>query len=616
MIPLSVSKRFTASVTVIGKDEPLSRCERIRKSVFFNGAASVFSGCRSFLKGFFIRSPLAWRLLMVNLLAPVLLVAGMFYMDHYQKGLIDGEIKFLKVQAELISVAVSEGAVASEFISSLLPLGQDRTEEDGFFHPRPFRETFLTDGSFGRSGDLLTRAPREVFRLDAFPARHILRRLASLNNVRVRLFDHNGVLTADSFQAGTPVSENKKSLSEDPFLWGRFFGAEKLPPYDEPENQTAFDYEEVGTALGDGVFAYQIRYKEGEGRILSAALPIIFNDQIIGAILVNGGVENVVQNLIAFRLAVLRLFTVAFIVTILLSFFMVRTIVTPLNKLSSAAVNIRVGGGRRRVIPDETARKDEIGDLSGALIKMTDALWERLDATERFAADVAHEIKNPLSSMRSAVETLDMISDPEKKQRLMDIIREDILRLDRLITDISNLSRLDAELSREEFEPVDIRSLLSSMIEVYNIGKDATERGLRFVLDWRKGTPEKLCVLGMETRLAQVFYNLIGNAISFSPDGGTIRVSVRLKNKNAVLEFEDEGPGIPPGDEEKLFRRFYCERPAGEHFGHHSGLGLSISEKIVTGSGGSIYARNRKNKDGKVTGARLVVILPVTGKGD
>ena len=198
----------------------------------------------------------------------------------------------------------------------------------------------------------------------------------------------------------------------------------------------------------------------------------------------------------------------------------------------------------------------------------------------------------------------------------MDIIREDILRLDRLITDISNLSRLDAELSREEFEPVDIRSLLSSMIEVYNIGKDATERGLRFVLDWRKGTPEKLCVLGMETRLAQVFYNLIGNAISFSPDGGTIRVSVRLKNKNAVLEFEDEGPGIPPGDEEKLFRRFYCERPAGEHFGHHSGLGLSISEKIVTGSGGSIYARNRKNKDGKVTGARLVVILPVTGKGD
>lgn len=589
----------------------MSLVANIRKSFVFESLSKAGGAFCSFLKSFFVRSPLAWRLLMVNLLAPVLLVAGMFYMDHYQKGLIEGEIKFLKVQAELISVAVGEGAVASEFISSLLPTGQDRSEEEGFFHPRAFRENFLTDGDFGRSGDLLSRAPREVFRLDAFPARHILRRLASLNNVRVRLFDHNGVLTADSLQTGAALPDGGKKNETDFFLWGDFFDSKKLPAYDEPKNQTAFDYEEVGTALGDGLFSYKIRYKEGEGQILSAALPIIYNDQIIGALLVNGGVENVIRNLVAFRLAVLRLFTVAFIVTILLSFFMVRTIVTPLNKLSSAAVNIRVGGGRRQVIPDETGRKDEIGDLSGALIKMTDALWERLDATERFAADVAHEIKNPLSSMRSAVETLDMISDPEKKQRLMKIIREDILRLDRLITDISNLSRLDAELSREEFEPVEIHSLLSSMIEVYNLGKDAQERGLRFVLDWKRGMPDKAVVQGMETRLAQVFYNLIGNAISFSPDNGTIRVSAGKKDHNVVLNFDDEGSGIPPGDEEKLFRRFYCERPTGEQFGHHSGLGLSISEKIVTGLGGVIYATNRKDGNGKICGARLVVILPL-----
>lgn len=595
---------------------PLSGEEQIENAggyAFLKRKGAAFCrSCAGFLKSFFIRSPLAWRLLLVNLLAPVLLVVGMFSLDHYQQGLIDAEIKFLKVQADLISVAVSEGAVASEFVASLLPLGEDRSERGGFFRRSLEDKLSFTDGSFGRTGDLLMRAPREVFRLDAFPARHILRRLASLNNVRVRLFDHNGVLTADSFQSGSSqVVRRKTSLIEN-VLWRGRFWRKDLPKYDEPENQTAFDYEEVGAALGDGVFAYEIRYKEGEGQILSAALPIVYNDQVIGAILVNGGVENAVQNLAAFRLAILRLFSVAFVVTILLSFFMVRTIVTPLNKLSSAAVNIRVGGGRRRVIPDETRRKDEIGDLSGALIKMTDALWERLDATERFAADVAHEIKNPLSSMRSAVETLDMISDPEKKQRLMSIIHQDILRLDRLITDISNLSRLDAELSREEFSPVDIHAMLFSMIEVYNLGRDATERGLHFILDWKSGTPEKLFVSGMETRLAQVFYNLIGNAISFSPEGGSITVSVRFDKKNVILEFQDEGPGIPPGDEAKLFRRFYCERPSGEQFGHHSGLGLSISEKIVTGVGGLIYARNRKDENGKILGACLVVILPAT----
>ena len=326
--------------------------------------------------------------------------------------------------------------------------------------------------------------------------------------------------------------------------------------------------------------------------------------------MVTGGIENVIKNLIAFRLAVFRLFGLAFIVTILLSYFMVRTIVMPLNRLSTAAVNIRVSGGRRQRIPDETKRNDEIGDLSGALIKMTDTLWERLDATERFAADVSHEIKNPLSSMRSAIETIDHISNEEKKKRLINIVHDDVLRLDRLITDISNLSRLDAELSREAFEIIDIHKLLSSVIEVYNLGEAATKRHINFLLFWDQTLPKNIMILGMETRLAQVFYNLISNAISFSPDNATISVCACMKNNMLELRFNDEGPGIPPGDEQKLFQRFYCERPTAEQFGHHSGLGLSISEKIILGLNGKIYAENRTDRDGNILGASFVILLP------
>ena len=382
-----------------------------------------------------IRSPLSWRLLLLNLLAPALLVAGLFYMDHYQTGLIDAEIKVLKIQAELMALAVSEGAVNSEFAASTLPLEQELREEAGYYENKRTKHPLLS--TFGQSGNLLARMPREIFRLLPDAARRILLRLPSLDRVRVRLFDHNGVLTADSRLSGEKPQPHLIDKNENSFLIN-LFDNKKLPRYDEPKNQTAFDYYEVGTALGDGIFSSEIRYLEGYGRILSVSVPVVFEDQIVGAIMVTGGIENVLKNLIAFRLAVFRLFALALAVTILLSYFMMRTIVIPLNRLSTAAVNIRVSGGRRQRIPDETKRHDEIGVLSGALIKMTDTLWERLDATERFAADVSHEIKNPLSSMRSAIETIDYISNEDKKKRLISIMHNDVLRLDRLITDISN----------------------------------------------------------------------------------------------------------------------------------------------------------------------------------
>ena len=572
-----------------------------------------FHPANAFKPFVFLRSPLAWRLLLVNLLAPVLLLAGLFYMAHYRQGLIDAEIKILKAQAELMALAVSEGAVNSEFTGTTPPFEIERTVQSGFFTEKT--ETLSFDDRFGRSGGLQEQAPLEVFRLIPDAARRVLQRLASVAQARVRLFDHNGVLTADNRLGQRPLGIPTEEFEHS--FWGReLVERRKINHYDEPKNQTAFDYEEVGAALGDGVFTSKIRYLDGFGSILSVAVPVIFNDQIVGAIMVNGGIENVIQNLMTFRLGIFRLFMLALAVTVLLSYFMVGTIVAPLNRLSTAARNIRTSGGRLRRIPDETKRHDEIGDLSGALIKMTDTIWERLDATERFAADVSHEIKNPLSSMRSALETIDYISDPAKKQKLMTIVHDDVLRLDRLITDISNLSRLDAELSREIFEPVDIYKLLSSSVEVYNLGEAATKRGIKFILDWDESTPKNLYVLGMETRLAQVFYNLIGNAISFSPDNGHIVITGKLQGKSLILTFEDEGKGIPPGDEEKLFRRFYCERPQSEQFGHHSGLGLSISEKVVTGLNGTIYARNRTDASGKILGACFVVSLPVMQRAE
>ena len=268
-----------------------------------------------------IRSPLSRRLLMLNLLAPALLVAGLLYMDHYQKGLIDAEIKILKVQAELMAVAVSEGAVNSEMLSSLPPVDLEHAESQGYMK-RGDTSHHPFFSNFGSSGFMPTRAPREFFRLLPDAARRILTRLPSLDSVRVRLFDHNGVLTADSRlsseSAPLPHAEIKTGTS----FWNKLFADKTLPRYDEPKNQTAFDYQEVGSALGDGVFSSEIRYLDGYGKVISVAVPVVFEDQIVGAIMVTGGIENVLKNLVAFRLAVFRLFALAFAVTILLSYFM------------------------------------------------------------------------------------------------------------------------------------------------------------------------------------------------------------------------------------------------------------------------------------------------------
>jgi two-component system sensor histidine kinase ChvG len=270
---------------------------------------------------------------------------------------------------------------------------------------------------------------------------------------------------------------------------------------------------------------------------------------------------------------------------------------------------VRSGRGREKEIPDFTKRGDEIGDLSASLRDMTQALWNRMEAIESFAADVAHEIKNPLSSLRSAVETAARLDDPEQQQRLMSIILDDVQRLDRLITDISDASRLDAELSRADMSPVDIRGLLTTLVEVEQIAAESRGAGAP-VIRLELSGETRLKVIGIEDRLAQVLRNLISNAVSFSPRGGEILLRGERTGSWLRIIVEDEGPGLPPGKFEAVFERFYTERPEGEKFGTHSGLGLSISKQIITAHRGRISAENIE-RDGMVMGARFIITLPV-----
>jgi two-component system sensor histidine kinase ChvG len=335
-------------------------------------------------------------------------------------------------------------------------------------------------------------------------------------------------------------------------------------------------------------------------------MPVQRYRQVVGALSVSRSSQAIDEAVRSVRLDILAVFACAFGVTVLLSIYLAGTIARPIRRLALAAEHVRVGRARA-TIPDFAHRGDEIGDLSRALREMTEALSQRLEAIERFAADVAHEIKNPLTSLRSAIETVARISDPAQQRRLMGLVLEDIQRLDRLISDIASASRLDAELARAEPASVDVAKLLDALVEVQQATGAAGQPTLSLEADARAG----LMITGIDDRLVQVFRNLIANAVSFSPPDGTIRiVAVRL-GPTVRISIEDEGPGIPPGTEQAIFERFYTERPKTEKFGLHSGLGLSISKQIVEAHGGSIRAENRVEADGTVRGARFIVQFPV-----
>lgn len=535
---------------------------------------------RGRLQRYLALSPLIRRILLLNVAALGILVIGLGYQGAYQRSLIASELQSLTTQARIFAGALGESAVSGE-------------------------------------GDAGAELMPERSRM-------LLRRLIEPTRARARLFASSGELIADSrylMAPGGPVQvEALPPMQPKPPLRRIFDHAYRwlvttvpqlgtLPRYREGQPQQASDYPEVAAALA-GVAGSAVYDHGARGLVLSVAVPVQRYKRVVGALMVSQNSEEVDAAMRSVRLDILKAFAIALLLTTFFSFYLGNTIVRPIRRLAAAAERLGPGRGRAGGIPDFTSRRDEIGDLSGALRRMTEMLWQRMNAIERFAADVAHEIKNPLSSLRSAVETAARVKDPEQQRRLMTIILEDVQRLDRLISDISDASRLDAELSRAVAEQVDLRELLSTLLGVYDDPERKDSPSL--LLECRAA---RLPVRGLEGRLAQVFRNLIENAVSFSPPGGVIMLTARRDGEMIEAVVEDEGPGLPEGKLTAIFERFYTERPPGEKFGVHSGLGLAISKQIVEAHGGTIRAENRTDPAGRVTGARFIVRLP-TFEGD
>jgi two-component system sensor histidine kinase ChvG len=528
-------------------------------------------------------SPLTRQILTVNVLALGLVVFGLLYLGEYQQSLIAAQLDDLRTQGQIFAAALGEGAVID---------------------------------SPGEGEILIPELGRQM-----------MRRLVEPTHTRGRLFDAGGHLIADSRILHGPAGSvqinelpppGERGLVDRVSEWlydtvlGLLPGKRQYPAYVEPAEQNASDYAEVQRALlGDAENAVR-RDRESGGLVLSVAVPVQRYKKVLGAVMLSAGSAEIDQALRSARFEILKWFAIALSVTVLLSIYLAGTIARPIRRLAAAAERVRRGHGRQATIPDFTRRGDEIGDLSGALREMTNALWLRMDAIEHFAADVAHEIKNPLTSLRSAVETAARVDDPQKQRKLLSLVLEDVQRLDRLITDISDASRLDAELSRVELEPVLVGPMLETLVDVHQETADEKAPRLVLTLPGPVGTLEgDLRVLGIESRLVQVFRNLIANAISFSPPGGAIHIAAKREGDAVVVTVEDEGPGIPESKLEAIFERFYTERPAGEKFGTHSGLGLSISKQIVEAHRGAIRAENRRDVDGSVIGACFIVQLPV-----
>ena len=522
---------------------------------------------------------LTWRILALNVLALVTLVVGLLYLDRYRTRLIDAELDALIVQGQIVAEAIGEAAVTS---------------------------------SPAEGQDYLTAYTRPL-----------VRRLAQPAQLRARLFAFNGDLIADSRALSGPggmvqIAElpapdpEPQALDHvvDAYEWilRQLPGRRDFAPYRESAPQVATDYPEAVRALR-GEVGTAVRNAPQGGLILSVAVPVSRYKQVLGAIMLSTDSRDIEESLRDVRLDILNVFAIVLIFTVLMSLYLAGTIARPVRRLAAAAKHVGLGHGRKVEIPDFSRRGDEIGDLSAALREMTDALWSRMDAIERFAADVAHEIKNPLSSLRSAVETASRIDDIGQQRKLMSIITDDVKRLDRLISDISDASRLDAELSRAESEPVDIANLLATLVEIHQATAPAD--GPR--LDYQSDDVKDLVVFGIEDRLVQVFRNLISNAISFSPPGGTILLRGWRDGPWVNIAVEDRGPGVPEDKLEAIFERFYTERPKGEKFGTHSGLGLSISKQIITAHNGRIWAEkiheDPQNNASPVRGARFVVSL-------
>ena len=547
------------------------------------------------------------RIIILNLAALVVLVGGILFLNQFRAGLIDARVSALLTQGEIIA-----GAIAA---SATVDTDTIQVDPEKLLELQTGQSLSPLDQSF--EGTEFSINPERVA--------PVLRRLISPTGTRARIYDRDGTLIVDSrhlypgsqilaFDLPPPNAKEKSWIER---LWQRFnvwLSSRDLPLYKELGGANGRGYEEVVAAL-NGQANRIVRINDQGELIVSVAVPIQRYRSVHGALLLStqgGDIDNIVH---AERLAIVRLFLVAAGVVVLLSILLAGTIAAPLRRLADAADRVRVRVNARPQIPDFSQRRDEIGHLSQALREMTGALYDRIDAIENFAADVAHEIKNPLTSLRSAVETLPLARNEESKTRLTDIILHDIRRLDRLISDISDASRLDAELAREDSAPVDLRRLLTAVVAVIRDTNSAN--GPEITLEFTEAGPDVYFVLGHDSRLGQVFNNLVDNARSFCRPDGAVRVIARPRKDSVEVIVEDDGPGIRPDQFERIFERFYTDRADdAASFGQNSGLGLSISKQIVEAHKGRIWAENRSrpSKDAGeppiVLGARFTVRLP------
>ena len=499
----------------------------------------------------------------LNLLGLAILIVGALAMNELSKGLINAKIDALKTQGTYLANVIEQIATQGE--------------------PAPA--------------------------LDPDKARDTLQLLFIGTNQRARVFDAHGGLIADSDIITDKVDSSPLPPARKP-------GALQMPmppmgqhysPANLAKAQADLDAE-INAALQGHPVAGLRRSASGD-RVVSISLPIHYVQDVLGVLTLESG--DVDQIITAQRWALLPFILIAIGVSLTSSLLLSRFIALPVLRLARAADSVTLAQARAISLPDIAERDDELGDLASSLAIMTSTLSERMDAIERFAADVAHEIRNPLTSIRSAVETLDLVTDPVSRERLTSILKHDVGRLDRLITDISNASRLDAELSRERPRPLDLEKLLGDLAGFYAETSRPGEVPVRYV---DGGGLEPIGVPGREGPLSQVIRNLIDNARSFSSistvEHPEVRLSVRREGRQAIVTVEDDGPGLPPENLETVFERFYTARPKGAAFGGHSGLGLSIARQIIEAHGGTIRAENRADAKGHVLGARFVVVLP------
>ncbi|MBH62739.1 MAG: histidine kinase [Alphaproteobacteria bacterium] len=521
-------------------------------------------------------SPLTLRVLAINILALAILVGGLLYLGQYRESLFEAKVAALSTNGAIIAGALGEGAVGG--------------------------------------------APESIA-LHVEIATDFVRRLSQLTGTRVRLVDEGGALVADSRVLLSRDREVRARMLVPPVEVGgisKFLGwvadffadllplGRPLPLYREPVQAIASEFPEVLRALEGEPASAQRRTADGRV-IVTVALPVQRFKKVLGALLLSASGEDIEAGVREVRLAILQVFVLAFAITVMLSIYLAATIARPIRRLAEVADIVRRGPNRRVQIPDFTSRRDEIGELSGALGDMTAALYDRIEAIEAFAADVAHEVRNPITSIRSAVELLAQGGDADRQQKLTAIIQDDVARLDRLIGDIADASRVDAELARAETVDVDLMQLVWTLVGIQREtgGSDAPR------IDVDTGSESPLVIECIEGRLGQVMRNLLDNAITFSPTNGRILIRVSRDEGLARITVEDEGPGIPEDMSEAIFDRFYSERPESEAFGSHSGLGLSISRQIVAAHGGNIRAENRRDESGDIIGARFIVTLPL-----